>query len=43
MPASDSIRQRFKELAFEYHPDVSQNKNPGPFLSRIYEASALIF
>ena len=35
---SDSIRQRFKELAFEYHPDVSQNKNAGEIFIGIYEA-----
>lgn len=34
----DAVRQRFKELAFEYHPDVSQNKNADEIFIGIYEA-----
>ena len=34
----DSIKQRFKELAFEYHPDVSENKNANEIFIEIYEA-----
>ena len=34
----DDVRQRFKELAFEYHPDVSQHKNADEIFIGIYEA-----
>jgi len=34
----ESIRQRFKELAFENHPDVSDNKNANEVFIEIYEA-----
>lgn len=34
----DSIKQRFKELAFENHPDVSENKNANEIFIEIYEA-----
>jgi curved DNA-binding protein CbpA len=34
----DSIEQRFKELAFENHPDVSDNKNANEIFIEIYEA-----
>ena len=34
----DSIKQRFKELAFQYHPDVSDNKNAQEIFVGIYEA-----
>lgn len=34
----DSIKQRFKELAFENHPDVSQKKDAGEIFIGIYEA-----
>lgn len=34
----DLIRQRFRELAFEYHPDVSKNSNAGEVFIEIYEA-----
>jgi len=34
----DAVKQRFKELAFEYHPDVSQDKNAGEIFIGIYEA-----
>ena len=34
----DSIKQRFKELAFENHPDVSDNKNANEIFIEIYEA-----
>ena len=34
----DAVRLRFKELAFEYHPDVSQIKNSGEIFIGIYEA-----
>jgi hypothetical protein len=36
--SADSIRQRFKELAFQYHPDVSDNKNAQEIFIGIYEA-----
>jgi DnaJ-like protein len=32
------IKQRFKELAFENHPDVSENKNANEIFIDIYEA-----
>jgi hypothetical protein len=35
---SDLIRQRFRELAFENHPDVSDNKNANEVFFEIYEA-----
>lgn len=34
----DLIRQRFRELAFEYHPDVSKNSNADEVFIGIYEA-----
>lgn len=34
----DDVKQRFKELAFEYHPDVSRDKNAGEIFIGIYEA-----
>jgi len=34
----DSIKQRFKELAFENHPDVSDNNNANEIFIEIYEA-----
>lgn len=34
----DRIRQRFRELAFENHPDVSENKDAGEIFVEIYEA-----
>jgi hypothetical protein len=34
----DSIKQRFKELAFENHPDVSDKKNAHEIFIGIYEA-----
>jgi curved DNA-binding protein CbpA len=34
----DSIKQRFKELAFDNHPDVSDNKNANEIFTEIYEA-----
>ena len=34
----ESIKQRFKELAFENHPDVSDNKNADEVFIEIYEA-----
>jgi hypothetical protein len=34
----ESIKQRFKELAFENHPDVSDNKNANEIFIEIYEA-----
>jgi hypothetical protein len=34
----DTIKQRFKELAFENHPDVSDNKNAHEIFIEIYEA-----
>ncbi len=34
----ESIKQRFKELAFENHPDVSDNKNANEVFIEIYEA-----
>lgn len=34
----DSIKHRFKELAFENHPDVSDNKNANEIFIEIYEA-----
>jgi len=34
----DSIKQRFKELAFENHPDVSEHKNANEIFIEIYEA-----
>jgi hypothetical protein len=34
----DTIKQRFKELAFENHPDVSDNKNAHETFIEIYEA-----
>lgn len=36
--SSDSIRQRFKELAFDNHPDVSEHKNAPEIFIEIYEA-----
>jgi len=36
--SSDLIRQRFRELAFENHPDVSENKNANEVFIEIYEA-----
>lgn len=36
--SSDLIKQRFRELAFENHPDVSENKNAGEVFIEIYEA-----
>jgi len=38
----DSVRQRFKELAFEYHPDVSDNKNANEIFTEIYEAYSIL-
>ncbi len=35
---SDLIKQRFRELAFENHPDVSENKNANEVFIEIYEA-----
>jgi len=32
------IKQRFRELAFEYHPDVSRNSNTDEVFIEIYEA-----
>lgn len=34
----ESIKQRFKELAFEYHPDVSGKKNSQEIFIEIFEA-----
>lgn len=34
----DSIKQKFKELAFENHPDVSDKKNANEVFIEIYEA-----
>jgi hypothetical protein len=34
----ESIKQRFKELAFENHPDVSDDKNANEIFIEIYEA-----
>lgn len=34
----DSIKQGFRELAFENHPDVSNNKNAAGMFTEIYEA-----
>ncbi len=34
----DSVKQHFKELAFENHPDVSNNKNAHEIFIEIYEA-----
>ena len=34
----DLIRQRFRELAFEYHPDVSKHSNADEVFIEIYEA-----
>lgn len=34
----ESIKQRFKELAFENHPDISDNKNANEIFIEIYEA-----
>ncbi|HUX56512.1 MAG TPA: DnaJ domain-containing protein [Bacteroidales bacterium] len=36
--SADSIKQRFKELAFEYHPDLNDNKNANETFIEIYEA-----
>jgi hypothetical protein len=35
---SDLIRQRFRELAFENHPDVSENRNANEVFIEVYEA-----
>lgn len=32
------IKQRFRELAFENHPDISDNKNANEVFIEIYEA-----
>lgn len=34
----DQIKQKFRELAFENHPDVSDNPNAGEIFIEIYEA-----
>lgn len=34
----ETIKQKFKELAFEYHPDVSDNRDAGEIFIEIYEA-----
>lgn len=34
----DLIKHRFREIAFEYHPDVSDNKNANEIFVGIYEA-----
>jgi hypothetical protein len=34
----ETIKQKFKELAFEYHPDVSDNRDAGDIFIEIYEA-----
>lgn len=36
--SNDSIKQRFRELAFEYHPDISDKKDAGDFFIEVYEA-----
>jgi hypothetical protein len=36
--STDVIKQKFKELAFENHPDVSDKKNAGEIFIEIYEA-----
>ena len=36
--SNESIKQRFKELAFEYHPDVSDKKNAQDKFIEIFEA-----
>jgi hypothetical protein len=36
--SNESIKQRFKELAFEYHPDVSDKKNAQEKFIEIFEA-----
>jgi len=36
--SADSIKQRFRELAFENHPDVSDNKDATDAFIEIYEA-----
>ena len=36
--SSDLIKQKFRELAFENHPDVSENKNGNEAFIEIYEA-----
>jgi hypothetical protein len=36
--SADIIKQRFRELSFEYHPDVSENKNSNELFVEIYEA-----
>jgi hypothetical protein len=36
--SSDQIKQKFRELAFENHPDVSENKNANQVFIEIYEA-----
>jgi len=38
----DLIKQRFRELAFENHPDVSENKNANEVFTEIYEAYHLL-
>lgn len=35
---SDLIKQKFRELAFENHPDISENKNANDVFIEIYEA-----
>ena len=36
--SADLIKQRFKELAFEYHPDVSDKKDSNEIFVEIFEA-----
>lgn len=36
--SSDLIKQKFRELAFENHPDISENKNANDIFIEIYEA-----
>ncbi|MBW6499907.1 MAG: DnaJ domain-containing protein [Bacteroidales bacterium] len=36
--STETIKQKFKELAFEYHPDVSDNRDAGEIFIEIYEA-----
>lgn len=36
--STDLIKQKFRELAFENHPDVSENKNANEVFIEIYEA-----
>jgi hypothetical protein len=40
--SADTIKQRFRELAFEYHPDVSEYKNAEEMFIGTYEAYLIL-